>query len=155
MKTKLTQMNEEEFDQYMEYFIPDYAKDLSDNFMIPMEKALEESKNVMETLFPDKQNSADQHICNIYSLADEQNIGVIWYNIQTESNKAYIYHILIHEAFRKRGFASLVLKELEESVKSAGVTTMGLNVFGNNPSAQRVYEKLGYQPSSIAMGKQI
>ena len=155
MKTQLKEMNEEEFDQYMEYFIPDYAKDLSDNFMIPMEKALEESKNLMGTLFPEKQDSADQHICNIYSPADEKNIGVIWYNIQTESNKAYIYHILIHEAFRKRGFASRVLKELEETVKSSGVTSMGLNVFGNNPGAQRVYEKLGYQPASIAMGKRI
>lgn len=77
MKTHLLKMNEEEFDQYMEYFIPDYAKDLSDNFVIPMEKALEESKNVMETLFPEKQDSADQYICNIYSLADEKNVGVI------------------------------------------------------------------------------
>lgn len=40
MKTQLTEMNDEEFDQYLEYFIPDYAKDLSDNFMIPYEKAL-------------------------------------------------------------------------------------------------------------------
>jgi ribosomal protein S18 acetylase RimI-like enzyme len=155
VKTRLKKMTEEEFDQYMEYFIPDYAKDLSDNFMIPMEKALEESKNVMETLFPNKQDSADQYICNIYSAEDDKNIGVLWYNIQAESNKAYIYHILIHEAFRKRGFASLVLKELEETVKSAGVTSMGLNVFGNNPGAQKVYEKLGYQPASTAMGKRI
>lgn len=155
MRTQLKEMTEEEFDRYLEYFIPDYAKDLSDNFMIPMEKALEESKGLMETLFPDKQNSADQHICNIYSPEDEKNIGVIWYNIQTESNKAYVYHILIHQAYRKRGFASLVLKELEAIVKSAGVTSMGLNVFGNNPGAQKVYEKLGYKPSSIAMGKRI
>lgn len=155
MKTKLKEMNEEEFDQYLAYFIPDYAKDVSENFMIPLEKALEESKNLMGDLFPDKQNSADQHIYNIYSLEDEKNIGVIWYNIQTESNKAYIYHILIHEAFRKRGFASLVLEELEGTMRSEGVTSMGLNVFGNNPGAQRVYEKLGYQPASVAMGKRI
>lgn len=155
MKTQLKEMNEEEFNRYMEYFIPDYAKDLSDNFIIPMDKALEESKGLMATLLPDKQDSAEQHIRNIYSAEDQKNIGVIWYNIQAESNKAYIYHILIYEAFRKRGFASLVLKELEKTVKSAGVTSMGLNVFGNNPGAQRVYEKLGYQPASTAMGKRI
>ncbi|PKH12082.1 MULTISPECIES: N-acetyltransferase [Planomicrobium] len=155
MKTQLTEMNDEEFDQYMEFFIPDYAKDLSDNFMIPYEKALGESEDLMATLLPDRQNSADQHIRNIYSPEDDKKIGVLWYNIQAESNKAYVYHILIHEAFRKRGFASLVLEELEETVKSAGVTSMGLNVFGNNPGAQRVYEKLGYQPASMAMGKRI
>lgn len=155
MKIKLQEMNEEEFDHYLEYLIPDYARDVSANFMIPFEKALKESEKLMEDLLPDKQNSAGQHVCNIYSVEEDKNIGVLWYNIQTESNKAYIYHILIHEAFRKRGFASVVLKELEQTVKSAGVTSMGLNVFGNNPGAQRVYEKLGYQTASTAMGKWI
>ena len=148
-------MNEAEFDRYLEFLIPDYAKDLSENFLLPLEKALEESENMMKDLFPDKQNSAGQHIYNIYSVEEGQNIGVIWYNIQSESNKAYIFHILIHEAFRKKGFASVVLKELEETVKSSGVTSMGLNVFGTNPDAQRLYEKLGYQTASTAMGKRI
>ncbi|TAA67467.1 GNAT family N-acetyltransferase [Planococcus salinarum] len=155
MKTKLQEMNEAEFDRYLEWFIPDYAGDLSENFLIPMDKALEESKSLMRDLLPDKQQTVDQQICNIYSVEEGKNVGVVWYNIQRESNKAYIYYILIHKAFRKRGFASVVLKELEETVKSSGVTSMGLNVFGNNPGAQRVYEKLGYQASSTAMGKRI
>lgn len=155
MKTKLEKMTEEEFDHYLDYLIPDYAKDLCENFLIPFEKALGESKKLMSDLLPDKQKSADQHVCNIYSLEEEKNVGIIWYNIQNDSKKAYIYHILIHEAFRKRGYASLVLKELEETVKSSGVSSIGLNVFGNNPSARRVYEKLGYQTESTAMGKRI
>lgn len=155
MKTKLQEMNEAEFDRYLEFLIPDYAGDLSENFLLPLEKAMEESENLMKGLFPDKQNSVGQYIFNIYSVEEDQNIGVIWYNIQTESNKAYIFHILIHEAFRKRGFASVVLKELEETVKSSGVTSIGLNVFGTNPDAQRLYEKLGYQTASTAMRKRI
>lgn len=155
MKTKLQEMNKAEFDCYLEFFIPDYASDLSENFLIPMDKALEESKRLMRDLLPDKQKTVNQQICNIYSVEEGQNVGVIWYNIQRDSNKAYIYHILIHEAFRNRGFASVVLKELEETVKSSGVTSMGLNVFGNNPGAQRVYEKLGYRSASTAMGKWI
>ena len=155
MKTKLQKMNGSEFDRYLEYFIPDYARDLSENFLLPLEKALQESENMMKDLLPDKQNSSGQHVYNIYSVEEDQNIGVIWYNIQTESNKAYIYHILIHESFRKRGFASVVLQELEESLKSSGVTSMGLNVFGTNPDAQRLYERLGYQTAATAMGKRI
>ena len=155
MQTKLQEMNEAEYDRYLEFFIPDYARDLSENFLLPLEKALEESENLMRDLLPDKQKTVDQHVCNIYSVEEDQHIGVIWYNIQTEGNKAYIYHILIHEPFRKRGFASVVLKELEETVKSSGVTSMGLNVFGTNPDAQRLYEKLGYRTAATAMGKRI
>lgn len=155
MKTELQEMNEAEFDRYLEWFIPDYAGDLSENFLIPMDKALEESKNLMRDLLPDKQKTVDQHVCHIYSVEEEQYVGVIWYNIQPETHKAYIYHILIHEAFRNRGFASTVLSELEETVRKSGITSLGLNVFGNNPGAQRVYEKAGYQASSVAMGKRI
>lgn len=39
MKTKLQQMKEEEFDRYLAHFISDYAKDLSVNYMIPLEKS--------------------------------------------------------------------------------------------------------------------
>lgn len=155
MKTKLQQMTEEEFDKYLAYFIPDYAKDLSENYMIPLEKAMNESKELMDQLLPNKQNSAEQLVYNIYSTDEDKTVGVIWYNIQSDSNKAYIYHIFIKEEFRKKGFATFVLQELEESMKSVGVTSMGLNVFGTNPNAYKLYKKLGYQVQSTAMGKRI
>lgn len=155
MKTKLQQMTEEEFDHYLAYFIPDYAKDLSENYMIPLEKAMKESKDLMEQLLPNKQNSEGQLVCNIYSIEEDKTIGVIWYNIQSESNKVFIYHILIKEEFRKKGFATLVLQELEESMKSSGITSMGLHVFSTNPNAYKLYEKLGYQTASTLMGKRI
>lgn len=155
MKTKLQQMTEEEFDQYLAYFMPDYAKDLAENYMIPYEKAMKESKELMDQLLPDKQNSAEQLVYNIYSTDEDKTVGVIWYNIQSDSNKAYIYHIFIKAEFRKKGFATLVLQELEESMKSVGVTSMGLNVFGTNPNAYKLYKKLGYQVQSTAMGKRV
>ncbi|EGA90687.1 GCN5-related N-acetyltransferase [Planococcus donghaensis MPA1U2] len=155
MKTKLQQMTEEEFDKYMAYLIPDYAKDLSENYMIPLEKAMNESKELMDQLLPNKQNSAEQLVYNIYSTDEDKTVGVIWYNIQSDSNKAYIYHIFIKEEFRKKGFATFVLQELEESMKSVGVISMGLNVFGTNPNAYKLYKKLGYQVQSTAMGKRI
>lgn len=155
MKTKLQPMTEEEFDQYLAYFIPDYAKDLAENYMIPFEKAMIESKELMDQLLPNKQNSEEQLVYNIYSTDEDKTVGVIWYNIQSDSNKAYIYHIFIKEEFRKKGFATFVLQELEETMKSAGITSMGLNVFGTNPNAHKLYEKLGYLVQSTSMGKRI
>lgn len=155
MNTKLRKMNEEEFDRYLTYFIPDYASDLSANFMIPIETANAESEKLMGELFPDKQETDGQHVFNIYSIKENQNVGVIWYNIQTDSNKAYIYHILINEEFRHRGFATEVLQELEKSMKRSGITSLGLNVFSTNPNARKLYEKLGYQAQATAMGKRI
>lgn len=155
MKTQLREMNEEEFDRFLAFLIPDYAKDLSENFIIPLEKATEESEKLMEELLPEKQNSSGQLVYNIFSVEEEKNVGVIWYHIQPDSNKAYIYHILIYKEFRKRGFATIVLQELELAMKNAGITSMGLNVFNTNPHAYKLYKKLGYQTASTAMGKRI
>ena len=155
MKTKLQKMNETEFDHYLEFLIPDYAKDLSENFIIPLEKATEESENLMKELFPSKQDSEGQLVYTIYSIEEDKNIGVIWYNIQSENKKAFIYHILINEEYRNKGYATFVLQELEETMKSSGITSMGLNVFGTNPNAHKLYEKLGYQTASTAMGKRL
>lgn len=155
MKTKLQAMTEQEFDQYLEWFIPDYAKDLSENYMIPLETAMEEANELMGRLLPNKQQTEAQLVNNIYSTEDNKTIGVIWYNIQPENNKAFIYHILIKEEFRNQGFATWVLQEFEESMKHSGITSIGLHVFGTNPNAYKLYRKLGYETQSTSMGKRI
>jgi ribosomal protein S18 acetylase RimI-like enzyme len=53
------------------------------------------------------------------------------------------------------GYASSVLKDLEVMVKSSGITSLGLSVFGKNQAAHRLYKKLGYQTFSISMGKNL
>lgn len=155
METSLRQMNEQEFDRFLAFLIPDYAKDLSSNFLIPLETAMEESAQLMGDLLPAKQHSKNQFVLNIYSTEENKNIGVIWYNIQAESSKAYIYYISVYEEFRNKGYAGQALLNFEEDMKKTGISSLGLNVFGTNPHAHRLYAKLGYQVASTAMGKRI
>lgn len=155
MEISLRQMNEQEFDRFLAFLIPDYAKDLSNNFFIPLETAMEESEQLMRDLLPGKQNSENHFVYNIHSAQEAENIGVIWYNIQAQSSKAYIYYICVYEEFRNKGYAGQVLLNFEEDMKKTGISSLGLNVFGTNPHAHRLYAKLGYQVASTAMGKRI
>ncbi|WP_211654081.1 GNAT family N-acetyltransferase [Planococcus alpniumensis] len=155
MKLKFRPMSEKEFDQFMAFLIPDYAQDLSENYMIPEDAAMEESRALMAQLFSNKQNTEEQSVCHVVSMEEDKVVGSLWYNIQSTTNKAYIYHILIGEEYRKQGIATAVLQKLEEDMRNRGVTSMGLNVFGTNPNAYELYEKLGYQVQSISMGKRI
>ena len=155
MKLQFKPMSEEEFDQYMEFLIPDYAKDVSQNYMIPLDAAMEESKALMTQLFSNKQDTDEQSVYNIYSIEEDTVMGAIWYHVQSSSNKAYIYHILIKEKHRRKGIAAAALRKLEEEMRKCGITSMGLNVFGTNPNAYELYEKLGYRVQSTSMGKRI
>ncbi|WP_179106535.1 GNAT family N-acetyltransferase [Terribacillus halophilus] len=153
MRTELRNMTESDFTSYIEEFIPDYAKDLSENFHLPMVLALEEAQQLLNNLLPDNHNTQGYEVCNIYSSKEGANIGVLWYNIQPDSNKAFVYHILIHDSYRRKGYATAVLHQLESEMKNQGITSLGLSVYGNNPNAYHLYKKLGYTTSSISMGK--
>lgn len=58
----------------------------------------------------------------------------------------YLEAGLTREKFRRRGIATLLIKEAERLVKEKGFQKIGLAV-GNidNPNARRLYEKLGYE----------
>jgi ribosomal protein S18 acetylase RimI-like enzyme len=56
---------------------------------------------------------------------------------------------------RGRGYGTAALAALEETLRPRGVTRIGLNVFGKNTGAQRLYARVGYYPIAIAMQKDI
>jgi hypothetical protein len=77
MRTELTNMTESDFTSYIEKFIPDYAKDLSENFPFTMVLALEEAQQLLNNLLPDNHNTQGYEVCNIYSSKEGANIGVL------------------------------------------------------------------------------
>ena len=43
----------------------------------------------------------------------------------------------------------------EEQAHGAGATQIGLNVFGHNTVARRLYEALGYETTAVLMRKEL
>jgi ribosomal protein S18 acetylase RimI-like enzyme len=56
---------------------------------------------------------------------------------------------------RGRGLGRRVIELVEVEVGRLGGTTLGLSVFGTNTRTRRLYESLGYEPTSIRMRKQL
>ncbi|TCI47959.1 GNAT family N-acetyltransferase [Exiguobacterium sp. SH1S4] len=156
MTISFQQMNESEFDTYLEFLIPDYGSDFAKNFMIPLEKAMDDSRELITNLFPEKQATEGQYVFHVFCHEENERVGVIWYSFQKETNKAFIYHIYINESHRKNGYGTATLKMVEDSVvKDLGAHSVGLSVFGSNEHACELYKKMGYSVSSIAMDKKL
>jgi ribosomal protein S18 acetylase RimI-like enzyme len=68
---------------------------------------------------------------------------------------AFIWNIEIDPNHRGKGYGSQTMLALEEKVKELGLATIGLNVFGHNGTAIRLYQKLGYGTSSMTMYKNV
>ena len=150
---KLEEMKDHEFRQYLDFMIPDYAKDISKNYNLSIDKALEESEIMMKELFPNGLYTEGQFLYNIYDPHLNKQIGILWFDINKEINRAYLYHIYIKEEYRRLGYATKAIEELQKRVKELGMNSIALSVFGSNENAYRLYKKMGYSSSSTSMHK--
>ncbi|MEC0303106.1 GNAT family N-acetyltransferase [Terribacillus saccharophilus] len=155
MSVIFKEMNTEEVEQYIEFEIPNYAENVSANLGIPKETALKDADTQLHSLLTEEKRKKDHFIGNVFCEDKKENVGIIWYNIQPERDRFFIFHIYIHETFRRMGYASAALTLLEEVAKQEGIGTIALNVFANNAGAQHVYNQLGYETVSMVKTKKI
>lgn len=151
----LKKMTEKDFEDYLRFMVPDYSKDISTNFNVPHEKALEESQAFFEETFPDGVATKDHYLYLVHDANTESKLGLLWFNVNEETKLAYLYHIYIDEQFRGKGYGSKTLMKCEEVVREMGMSSLALSVFGNNDRAIQLYQKNDYQPSSISMKKKL
>jgi ribosomal protein S18 acetylase RimI-like enzyme len=92
-------------------------------------------------------------------LAEDQGEGVVgsvWVALEEEGlDGAWIYSIEISPAYRGRGYGRALLSAVEDELRRLDVGRVGLNVFGTNSVARRLYESSGYEISSVYMHKRL
>lgn len=128
----------------------DYRADLLTAGM----SVLEADRNVERnraTLLNGEQPAAGQYILDVVS--DDAVVGTLWLGHQPGQNEWFIYDIVINEEHRGIGLGRATMIAAEEYVRSRSATRLGLNVFGRNTIARRLYESLDFQVMSVAMYK--
>jgi ribosomal protein S18 acetylase RimI-like enzyme len=66
---------------------------------------------------------------------------------------AWVYNIEVDPAFRGRGFGRAAMILAEQEARSRGMTSLGLNVHGQNMVARSLYDSLGYDVTAMQMKK--
>jgi ribosomal protein S18 acetylase RimI-like enzyme len=83
-------------------------------------------------------------------------VGALWVGPNSErAGVAFVYDIEIVPERRGLGFGRAAMLAVESLVKEAGETEVGLNVFGSNEPARRLYDSLGYRVVATVMTKTI
>ena len=117
--------------------------------------ALERSREDFDSLLPGGLSTPDNFLFEIVEHETGEPIGFVWYAMQRAhgSCAAYIYDLELLAEHRRKGHAVRALRLVESLAASAGATSIGLNVFSNNPGALALYRKLGYAPTNTNMRK--
>jgi ribosomal protein S18 acetylase RimI-like enzyme len=66
---------------------------------------------------------------------------------------AWVYNIEVDPAFRGRGYGRAAMILAEGEARSRGMTSLGLNVHGQNKVARSLYDSLGYDVTALQMKK--
>ena len=150
---RLVPMTETEFQAYLECDVKRYAQEHIKAADWNPSEALEKSRREHDRLLPNGLASKNQHLFSIEAEELGAKVGIIWFAVHNAS--AFVYDLLIHDRFRRRGYGTQALVALEEEVRRLGVDTISLHVFAHNRPARALYENVGYKGKGSYMSKRL
>jgi ribosomal protein S18 acetylase RimI-like enzyme len=150
-------MDEASFREYRKYLIRGYAADKARAGVWSADEAEDRSEKEVDGLLPEGTATRDHYLYSVRNESGPAEVGILW--ISTRDSGAgrslWIYDIMVHERFRRRGYASRILELVEDKARELDAGKVELHVFGHNLRARALYEKLGYTATSIVMAKPV
>ena len=150
----LQKMTVKEFSDYSQKTIQAYAKEKQQTEHIPLSEAIKNAEAEYQHLLPLGLATKENYL---YTIQDDDKVkGRIWLaTYRGNPEIAFIYDILIYPTFQNQGLGTKAIILAEKEMKKHGYKFLQLHVFGNNPRAIHVYEKLGLKATDIIMQKRI
>ena len=121
-------------------------------------ESIEKSQEAHAALLPQGLRTPGQFFVRLQDADSGADVGTLWWAAadqpdQPGRRQANVYNIEIEEHARRRGYARAAFRELERVAREHGAQQLGLHVFGHNHAARRLYDELGFEPTSITMRK--
>ena len=150
----LRPMTEAEYAEMRAAIEENYAQDVARAMDVPIEEARAIAAKQFADLLKDGLATEGQYLWKV--VADEDGaVGDLWTFVDPGKRRAFIYFIGIDERYRGKGYGKAAMLALEAAVTPKGADHIDLNVFGDNTTAIRLYEGLGYRPTAMNMRKML
>lgn len=84
-------------------------------------------------------------------------VGRLWLHTRSGSagTSVWIFDVEVEEDRRGQGWGRELMTYAEKWARGQGAGEIGLNVFGGNTVARRLYSSLGYDERSVTMGRRL
>jgi len=154
---RLVELDEVTFQEYKKHLVRDYAADKVRAGAWSKSEAESNAAKDLDGLLPEGPVTRNHFLYTVKDDSIPAEVGIVWFAL-TDSGvgrSVWIYDLIIHENFRRRGYASQTLNLVEQRAAQLGATSVGLHVFGHNKGAQALYKEQGYNTTSITMAKPI
>jgi ribosomal protein S18 acetylase RimI-like enzyme len=144
-------MEAEEFSEYRDYFIHDYADEIAANFGHTLEQSRTIALKELQEDLPQEVSTPGHRLLCI----EENNnlIGYLWYQQLEQGESIFILDFVVFEQFRSKGYGTAALTALEEHLAKSDAKQLKLRVARKNERALALYEKLGFTITGYNMAK--
>jgi ribosomal protein S18 acetylase RimI-like enzyme len=106
----------------------------------------------IERLYPGGAPAPGQRVGRL--VLSGQVIGYLWIGIAgSDPERWWVWDVKVEEEFRGQGYGRQAMLLAETLAREEGALTLGLNVFGHNQVARRLYSSLGYHETAVQMRK--
>jgi ribosomal protein S18 acetylase RimI-like enzyme len=155
VSVQLVPMTENEFSAYEGAEALEYAAENVLAGYWAEDEAIDRARRSHRLLLPQGACTVGHHFCHVVDPRGGERVGAIWWFEDREGStpRAFVYHIQVEPTWRRMGYASAALTEVETQARALGMLAVGLHVFAHNPEAVRVYERLGFRTASLNMLK--
>ena len=152
----LRPMTRAEFDEWLPRQVAGYAAMITASGAMPAQAALDKAQRDTARYFGDGAATPGQLVFRI--MAGEAGVGWLWIGVpgpDPDPLMAWVFDIEIEAPFRGRGYGRAAMERAEDVVRARGMTSLGLNVHGQNTVARSLYESLGYEVTAMQMKKPV
>ena len=137
LEIKLVKLDEAPFHEYREHLARDYAEDKVRAGVWSQAEAESRSSRELDELLPEGPATRDHFLYLVWDDSVPAEVGIVWFAVKNSGvgRTIWIYDIIIHERFRRRGYARRTLELVDDKARELGASTVELHVFGHNEGA--------------------
>jgi ribosomal protein S18 acetylase RimI-like enzyme len=151
---KLRPPAQDEFEQWLPRQEAAYAREIAESGAMPTAAAAEKARLDIARRFSGGLCSPGQVLFRL--MAGERPIGWLWLNVPAidgDPSMAWVNDVEVDAAYRGCGYGRTAMLLAEREARARGMTSLGLNVHGQNKAARSLYDSLGYEVMSQQMRK--
>jgi len=133
----------DEIEAWLSRVAAEYAADIAGSGSLPPEEARQKADSDLRAQLTDRGGQLFFRL-----IAGEQPVGWLLLAVPFPGGDpvmAWVNYVQVDEEFRGRGYGRQAMLLAEEEAAARGMTSVGLNVLGNNTVARDLYDSLGYQ----------
>ncbi len=154
MELVLEPMSPDDFDRRIADLHQRYADDLRTQRGLRPDAADTETARQIAELLP-RGLHTETAILRV-ARVDGADVGWVWValpGVGGHQDMAWLYNIDVDPGHQGKGYGRAIMRAVEAELRRRDVDRLGLNVFGHNTRAIRLYESLGFEVTAQQMAK--